>query len=98
MPVTKSAKKKLRQDKKKEEINNVLRRTLKNAIKAARKKKSADTVSKAVRAIDKASKNKLLHKNKAARIKSSLSKGLKPKTEKKAEKTKTPAKKVKAKK
>jgi small subunit ribosomal protein S20 len=95
MPVIKSAKKKLRQDIKKEKINRILKESLRSAIKDAKKAKTSEKVSKAVKLIDKAVKNRFIHKNKAARIKSSLSKlvkstNAKPKTTvKTAKKTKT---------
>lgn len=78
MPVIKSAIKKLRQDKKRESQNNLLRQNLKNAIRSARKTKTAKSVTVAIQAIDKASKKNLLHTNTAGRIKSSLSKLAKP--------------------
>jgi small subunit ribosomal protein S20 len=78
MPVIKSAKKKLRQDIKREKINDLLRKTFKAAIKEAQKSKTAEKIRKAVVLVDKAVKKNLIHKNKAARIKSSLSKLAKP--------------------
>jgi small subunit ribosomal protein S20 len=78
MPVIKSAKKKLRQDKKREKVNDLLRKTFKDAIKEAKKSKTTVTIKKAVQLVDKAVKKKLIHKNKAARIKSGLSKFNKP--------------------
>ena len=74
MPVIKSAKKKLRQDKKREKTNNLLRKTFKGAVKDAQKSKTTEKIKKAVKLVDKAVKKKLIHKNKAARIKSGLSK------------------------
>jgi small subunit ribosomal protein S20 len=78
MPVIKSAKKKLRQDKKRTKANNFLRDTFKDAVKEAIKSKTTEKVRKAVSAVDKAVKKGLIHKNKAARIKSRLSKLAKP--------------------
>jgi small subunit ribosomal protein S20 len=78
MPVIKSAKKKLRQDKKREKVNNLLRKTFRDAVKEAQKSKTAEKIRKAVVLVDKAVKKKLIHKNKAARIKSRLSKLTKP--------------------
>jgi small subunit ribosomal protein S20 len=78
MPVIKSAKKKLRQDRKREKANNLLRNSLKKAIKDARKSKTAEKIKKAIILVDKAVKKGLIHKNKAARIKSRLSKLAKP--------------------
>ena len=80
MPVIKSAKKKLRQDKKRAKRNEKVLKSLKELIKKAHKKPSADSIKKAVSLADKAAKKHLLHKNKAARIKSSLSKVLGKKT------------------
>jgi small subunit ribosomal protein S20 len=74
MPVIKSARKKLRQDKKRQKRNNEVKLAFRDAIKVAQKSKTADKVTKAVKLTDKAVKSKLIHKNKAARIKSRLSK------------------------
>ncbi len=101
MPVIKSAKKKLRQDKKREENNNKLRLLFKKVIKTARKTPNKLNISKATRVVDKLAKKNLIHKNKAARLKSGLSKLIKTtfKTPIKtaAVKTSKPAKKSKAK-
>lgn len=78
MPIIKSAAKKLRADKNKEKRNDVLRNLLKKTIKTARKNPTAVNISKTVKLLDKLAKKNLLHKNKAARIKSSLSKLAKP--------------------
>lgn len=74
MPVTKSAKKKFRQDIKREERNELIIVALKKLIKKARKAPSVDAIREAVIHADKAAKRKVIHKNKASRIKSSLSK------------------------
>lgn len=74
MPVIKSAKKKLRQDKKRTIRNAKQETMLKDAIKAAKKSPSLKTVQKATSLADKAAKKFIIHKNKAARLKSSLSK------------------------
>lgn len=74
MPVIKSAKKKLRQDKKRERTNKILRTAFRNAVKKAGKSKTSANIINAVKLTDKIAKKKLIHKNKAARIKSSLSK------------------------
>ncbi|MCL5746849.1 MAG: 30S ribosomal protein S20 [Patescibacteria group bacterium] len=74
MPVIKSAIKKLRQDKKREKINKKMRDFLKTAIKKTRKNPSMSSVRDTVSLVDKASKKHILHKNKAARIKSQLAK------------------------
>jgi small subunit ribosomal protein S20 len=89
MPVIKSAIKKMRQDKKREIENNVLRVKIDRAIREAKKTKTAKTVSSAVSLVDKGVKKNLLPKNRAARIKSSLSKLSKPAAKGSAPKTET---------
>lgn len=74
MPVLKHAKKKLRQDKRRTLANKKVKDGYKKLFKAAVKAKTADSLSKAFQAIDKAAKQNILHANKAARLKSSLSK------------------------
>ena len=88
MPVIKSAKKKLRHDRKVEKVNDSLRKGLKEALKEAQKQKSSEKIRNAVKTVDKAVKKGLIHKNKAARIKSKLSKLVKLKTSKNVEKSK----------
>lgn len=78
MPVIKSAKKKLRKDKKSQKRNTLTRNAMENAVKAARKNPAGEKIKQAYSLVDKAAKLKIIHKNKAARIKSSLSKGVKP--------------------
>lgn len=92
MPVIRSAKKKLRQDRKKEKVNKILKRGFRNALKDAEKSKTTEKIKKAVALLDKAVKKGLLHKNKAARIKSRLS-GL-SKQQKKPKSLQKPAKKT----
>lgn len=100
MPVIKSAKKKLRQDKKHQERNKVQKDFLKKVVKEFRKAPSEKGLTAVFKAADKSVKKNLIHKNKAARLKSTLAKTLNPKTEKtaapKVEKAvkKTPAKKA----
>lgn len=74
MPVIKSAKKKLRQDKKRTAQNKTVRNLLKNLVKKAKKKPSEKAIREASKIADKAAKKHIIHKNKAARIKSTLSK------------------------
>ncbi len=74
MPVIKSAKKKLRQDKKRTERNDLIRDRLKDLLKNAQKTKKADAIAKAVKMLDIAAKKNIIHKNKAARFKSKFSK------------------------
>ncbi len=74
MPVIKSAIKKLRRDKKRRAENDLTRKKLEEGISLAKKKKTDKNVSMAFSLIDKAVKRHLIHKNKANRIKSALSK------------------------
>jgi len=83
MPVTKTAKRALRGSKVKEGINKVIISKLEAATRAAKKSKSTISITKAMSLADKAAKKKVIHKNKAARIKSQLSKLL-PKSAAKA--------------
>ncbi len=87
MPVIKSAIKKLRQDRKKEKQNDQIRELLKSAIRAAKKAKTGKSVTTAISKVDKAAKLNIIHENKAARLKSSLSKLAKPVRSKVADKT-----------
>lgn len=80
MPVTKSAIKKNRQDKKREQLRNLFERSVRSALKSAQRDKTFDTMKKAFSLIDKAVKKNIYHTNKAGRLKSSLSKLL-PKIE-----------------
>lgn len=87
MPVTKTAKRALRSSAKKLSVNKRLEGKLEVSIKEARKSKSAEKIKRAMSLADRAAKKKTIHKNKASRIKSSLSKLL-PKTSKKVSKPK----------
>ena len=78
MPVIKSAIKKMRQDKKREKANDDFRAKLEQSIRNAKKTKSAKAVVEATSLVDRAAKNNILHKNKAARLKSQLAKVAKP--------------------
>jgi small subunit ribosomal protein S20 len=72
MPVTKQAKKKLRKDKKREKNNLKLKSHYKKVVKKTKKNPTPKSLSQASKVIDKAAKKGLIHKNKAARIKSRL--------------------------
>ena len=98
MPVLKHAKKKLRQDKIRTTRNKKLKDLFKKLVKQARAKKTAESVSKAFSSIDKAAKNYILHKNTAARMKSSLSKLVTGSAKQNTVTTAPPTKKVTAKK
>lgn len=86
MPVIKSAKKKLRQDKKRQKRNRNVKDVMKRAIKKAKANPSAETIKTAFTSTDKAAKANIIHKNKAARVKSTLSKLLKAPEKKKTTK------------
>lgn len=82
MPVTKTAKRALRSSKVKRSVNNIIRSKLAVAIRLAEKNPTAINIRKAVSATDKAAKKNVLHKNKAARIKSRLANLIKTKSKK----------------
>jgi small subunit ribosomal protein S20 len=77
MPILKSAKKALRVSKKKNVVNRKLKSQVKTAIDQVKKTPNSENLSLASSKIDRAVKKNLIHKNKAARLKSRLAK-LKP--------------------
>jgi len=78
MPVTKQAIKKVRQDRHKTIINLKVKRAYRQAVLIFRKKPTEASLKTVYKLVDKAAKTNVIHKNKAARIKSRLSKLLKP--------------------
>lgn len=72
MPVTKSAKKALRRDKRRAIVNLRIKRRMKAALKRAKERPTKKNLALAYSAIDKAAKKKVIYKNKAARLKSRL--------------------------
>jgi len=103
MPITKQAIKKVRQDKRKTRINQKIKFAAKKAVVEFRKKPSASSLSNVFSVLDRAAKTNVIHKNKAARLKSRLSKlvavkrqvkALKPPT-KKSSRSKPPKKSLK---
>ncbi len=74
MPVTKTAKRALRASLRKLEVNKLIRANLEVALRLAKRSKKGMKIQKAISLADKAAKKKVIHKNKAARIKSTLSK------------------------
>jgi ribosomal protein S20 len=74
MPVTKTAKRALRGSVQKAKINKIIVSKLEIAVRIARKHPSKESILKAISLTDKASKKHAIHKNKASRIKSLLSK------------------------
>lgn len=84
MPITSSAKKALRQNKRRRLANISRRNAFKSAVKDFRKvvldKKldaAVEELRKAMKALDKAAKTNAIKKNKASRLKSRLAKALK---------------------
>lgn len=78
MPILKSAIKKLKSDRRREQENLAYRQAYKQAVKAARSKPSAAALTKAFRSLDRAAKKKVIHKNKANRLKSRLARHARP--------------------
>lgn len=72
MPVIKSAIKKLRHDKKREKENQVFLSLMEKTLRIAKKSQGKKEISSAFSLLDKAVKKHLVHKNKAARLKSAL--------------------------
>lgn len=79
MPVTVGAIRKLRADKKKAAINQKIRTGLRDAVSAMRKKPTESALKKVFSKADAAAKSGVIHKNKASRLKSRLSKLVKKK-------------------
>ncbi|MBU2051825.1 30S ribosomal protein S20 [Patescibacteria group bacterium] len=73
MPLLKSAIKKLKTDRRRTRENSGYRQAFKKAVKAARAKPTKAALTKAFAALDLAAKKKVIHKNKASRLKSRLS-------------------------
>jgi small subunit ribosomal protein S20 len=83
MPVTKTAKRALRSSAKKSSVNKLITSSLEFAVRKAKKLRTKEAVTKAITLTDRAAKKRIIHKNKAARIKSQLAKLLpKPSTKK----------------
>ena len=74
MPIIASAQKKMRQDKKREARNTTTIKVFKDALKKMRGSKSPTKLQQAYAALDTAVKKKVIHSNKAARLKSRLAK------------------------
>ena len=72
MPIIKSAIKKMRRDARRRAATLKIKGALKNVVKTAHQKPTEATLSAAQKSLDKAAKTGLIHKNKAARLKSRL--------------------------
>ena len=79
MPVTVGAIRKLRADKKKAAVNLVVKKAYKEAVSVMRKRPTAKNLTEVFRRLDRAAKSQVIKKNKAARLKSRLSKLIKKK-------------------
>lgn len=82
MPLTKSAKKALKVDQRKKLENDLVRAKIKSALKGAKisiaknEKDVAEKLQTLYRELDLAAKKNVIHKNKAARLKSRISKSV----------------------
>ncbi len=74
MPLLKNAKKALRSSKRKAEINNRTRSRMRTMLTSAKTTPSQEAINAAFSAVDRSVKRNLIHANKAARLKSQLSK------------------------
>jgi small subunit ribosomal protein S20 len=74
MPIIKSAKKRVKVAKKATIRNSKTKRSLKDALKAFSRSSSSASLKGAQSSIDKAAKKRVIHKNKAARLKSQAAK------------------------
>ena len=74
MPVIKQAIKKVRQDKRKTLINLKVKKAFQEAVRGFRKNPTKEGLVKVYKVLDRAAKTNVIHKNKAARLKSRLSK------------------------
>lgn len=97
MPITANAKKALRQQKSRTTRNSVVRSQIRTVVKKTLKQPSESLLSAAFSTVDKAVKRHIIHKNKAAHLKSQLTKNA-SQPETKAQKTVKKATKSKVKK
>lgn len=82
MPITQSALKALRKSKRKAKSNKPVKNLVKKTVKQARKNPSVTSLKKVYSSLDKAAKRKIIHKKKASRLKSRLSRLLLKKSSK----------------
>ncbi len=78
MPLLQNAKKALRVSKRNATVNSRVRSIVKTMVDKVKKSPTAENLRSAYSAVDSAVKKNLMHKNKAARVKSQLSKLAKP--------------------
>lgn len=77
MPITKQAIKKMHHDRARTKANARVSDQLKKLVKTMRKNPSKKTLSQTFQALDKAAKHGIVHANRAARLKSRLSRLIK---------------------
>lgn len=77
MPITPSARKKMRADKFRRNVNLREKRKYKTAVKLTRQQPTQQNLQTAYSRLDIAAKKNVIHKNKAARLKSRLSRKVK---------------------
>ncbi len=73
MPITKGAIRKLRSDKSKTRVNGMVKRAFRESVSKMRKHPTVKNLVEVYRKLDRAAKSKVIHKNKADRLKSRLS-------------------------
>lgn len=76
MPIIKSAKKQVRSSARRKKANADRRKAIKGTVRSAHDKTTPETLSAAFKALDKAANRHTIHRNKAARLKSRLSRKL----------------------
>ena len=92
MPVTKSAQGALKQQQRRLKENKRTKRLYKKSIKDFKENPNGKNLSWAFSQIDRAAKKNVIHKNKAARLKTQLSKlAIKPKTQDRKKNTSKPS-------
>jgi len=79
MPITKGAIRKLRADKSKTRINGMVKRAFREAVSKMRKHPTVKNLVEVYKRLDRAAKSQVIHRNKADRLKSRLSRLLRKK-------------------
>jgi len=74
MPVLKSSRKALRRDRRRTVVNQAIKENLKLVLKKAKKNPLPKNLAQAARFLDRAAKKKIIHRQKANRLKSRLAK------------------------
>jgi small subunit ribosomal protein S20 len=79
MPILESSRKALRRDQRRTVVNRKIKEKIKLVLKTTRKNPTLKNLAEAARFLDRAAKKKVIHPQKASRLKSRLSKLLKTK-------------------